>query len=172
VVALKNRRWKNHERQYGDPPGFRTLGAHQDPSPGHNREVVERWLSFVVHGDDRIGLPTYAALMSETVYRQARATLSAEYLEHSLDYLLKHRAALPFRVDADRGRYRVRRALAEQSMTDAQEEALLRLTNYLALRDVATDLLEQFADDVAGGESYADIVATAERLQRQIDESD
>lgn len=169
VIALKSRRWKRHERVLGDPPGFRTLGAHQNPSPDRNRETVERWLSFIVHGDDRIGLPTYAALISETIYEQARASLSRDGLIHSLDFVLTRRAANPYRVDSNRDGYRVRRSIESQVLTDPQEEALMALVNYVALRDVATDLLERFHDDTALAENYATIVAVAERLRRQID---
>lgn len=170
VIALKNRRWIKHERVYGDMADFQIYGAHTNPNTAHsNREIVERWLSFVVHGIDKIDMPTYAVIISETIYNKARDSLSKDGLLHSLDYILLNRAAAPYRVDKARGKHRVRKSATVRPISDAQDEALLRLVNYLAIRDVAVELLDRFTDDVAASESYQEVIVMAERLRQQHD---
>lgn len=162
--------WKVHERIYGDLPDFKIVGAHTNPNPGRNKDVVEKWLPFIIHADDRIGLPTYAAIISETTYNKARDYLSKNGLIHSLDYILKVRNSNLFRVDRDKQRYRVRRAITTQDLSESQEEAILTLVNYLALKDVAEDLVADFYDDIAFRESYANLIAIAERINRNNNE--
>lgn len=160
IAVLQNKRnWKKHERIYNEPPNFKVIGAHANPNPKQNKDTVETWLSFIVHSDDRIGLPTYACLISGTVYQKARADLSREGLIHSLDYLLKARSSAPYRVDKDRNRYRVRRAQKYQTLTDSQEEAIMMLINYLALQDVADELLSRYYGDNTFNKVYEDLMS-------------
>lgn len=170
ILALKRGRWMKHERIYGEMADFQIHGAHTSPNdPTLNREIVELWLSFIVYGNDKIKMPTYAAIISGTAYSKARDSLSRDGLLHSFDIVLKNRAANPYRVDTERGSYRVRKNASERVISNSQDEALLRTVNYLALHDIASDLLARFTDDVAASEDYNRVIAMAEIITSQHD---
>lgn len=171
VEALRNNKWKKHERVYGEMADFQIHGAHTNLNdPSQTRDIVEEWLPFLIDSNNNIGMPKYAAIISRTVYNKARDELSKNGLLHSLDFVLKNKAGNPYRVDFGRSDYRVRRnQTTGRPITDSQNEALMLITTYLAVRDVATDLLHQFTEDVAQNEDYAKVMEMAKKLREQYD---
>lgn len=167
VQALRARRWISHTRALGsNDSNFRVLGAHASTTRREDRtEVVERYLPLVMLPDARVNLPMLAVLLSGSAYAAAEKEAGQSWL--SLTHLLKYRATSPYKVDTDKGGYRVRK-MPRSGATEGALDALDVLVRHCIVVDVAPALANAFEDALAEMPGAGDVRGALLIIQQQL----
>jgi len=115
--------------------------------------------------DARINLPMLGVLLSGTAYEQAEREAGSDFM--SLTYLIKNRAAAPFRVDKSQDAYRVRK-MPNSGASEIALDALDTLVKHCIVVDVSPALAHAFEDALAEAPGAGDVVAAASLLRAQL----